>query len=286
VAAAQGLEDLSAEEERSMARAMTGEAVRWAVFLQEIPSAEAGRQDATEFRRHRLPGIRRLGPPLTPLPELRTWLEWQLLGLSPTAAVQEERRGHMRAKPQHKRGAQFAGSYGSQDMEGAMDVEITVAKELEQLPGIQGTAATARERARATAAARQRKAHQRLANTRRKMKQPGRVKTGALAGNLNRTARASRALPQTDTTNAASGRQEATPTETTATTAGATGGAVGTSEKAATYSTTAGTGTEGDSVGKAGAATTPIPHPPAEHGWWALILREGHMRSGWEQRGD
>jgi hypothetical protein len=178
VAAAQGLKELSAAEERSMARAMTGEAVRWAVFLQEITSTDAGRQDATEFRRHRLPGIRRLGPPLTPLPELRMWLEWQLLGLSPTAAVQEERRGHARAKPQHRRGAQFAGSYGAQDMEGTMDVEIAVTTELEQLPWIQGTTATARERARATAAARQRKAHRRLANKRRKLKQPGRVKTG------------------------------------------------------------------------------------------------------------
>jgi hypothetical protein len=168
VAAAQGLADLSAEEKRSMARAMTGEAVRWAVFLQEITSAEAGRQDATEFRRHRLPGIRRLGPPLTPLPDLRTRLEWQLLGLSPTAAVQEKRRGHshMRAKPQNKRGAQFAGSYGSQDMEGAMDVEITVAKEVEQLPGIQGTAATAREQATATAAARRGTAHHSTADFR------------------------------------------------------------------------------------------------------------------------
>jgi hypothetical protein len=150
VAAAQGLKELPAAEERSMARAMTGEAVRWAVFLQQITSTDAGRQDATEFRRHRLPGISRLGPPLTPLPELRMWLEGQLLGLSPTAAVQEERRGHARAKPQHRRGASCVersspGAMGLKTWRGAMDVEIAVAKELEQLPGIQGTAATARE---------------------------------------------------------------------------------------------------------------------------------------------
>jgi hypothetical protein len=254
------------------------------VFLQEIPSAEAGRQDATEFRRHRLPGIRRLGPPLTPLPELRTWLEWQLLGLSPTAAVQEERRGHMRAKPQHKRGAQFAGSYGSQDMEGAMDVEITVAKELEQLPGIQGTAATAREQTKATAAARQKKgtptSSQKAAET-----------EAAGAGEDRGTGRQSEPSgahqhgTATDGHHRRSNRAAGGDTETTATTAGATGGAVGTSEKAAPYNTTAGTGTEGDGVGKAGAAATPIPPPPAEHGWWALPVGTPAPDAGYSRWG-
>ena len=129
-AAQQGLKNMDASEERAVARAMAGEAVRYAVFLQHIHAKEAARQDATEFRRHRLPGIRRLGPPLTPLPELRTWLKWQLLGLSPTAGIQQKRQAQKRHLPRgdgvHGFASipSFTGSYTGMDADGAKVVEI------------------------------------------------------------------------------------------------------------------------------------------------------------------
>ena len=122
--AKQGLSNMQAEEVRAVERAMAGEAVRWAVFLRDISPAQAAREDATEFRRHRMPGIRRLGPPLTPLPELRTWLHWQLLGLSPTGAVHEE--------VVHTRAA-FTGSYAAENEDGIVEVELELDDELEAL---------------------------------------------------------------------------------------------------------------------------------------------------------
>ena len=146
-----GLADMSAEEERAVARAMAGEAVRHAVFLQHMLPKDAARQDATEFRRHRLPGIRRLGPPLTPLPELRTWLKWQLLGMSPTAEIQKERDVRRKGPPRGPTGGHgfaavpsFTGSYTGMDASGAMAVEIEVAQELQQLSGLRDTATSVR----------------------------------------------------------------------------------------------------------------------------------------------
>jgi hypothetical protein len=119
------------DEVRAMERAMTGEAVRFAGLLREgIEPLEAAREDATEWRRHRMAGFRRLGPRPTPIPELRTWVEWQLLGLSPTAACREEYIRESQ-RPSYPRKAKSTTPCTEGDDEGAREVELELRDEME-----------------------------------------------------------------------------------------------------------------------------------------------------------
>jgi hypothetical protein len=140
-----------------MERAMTGEAVRFAGLLREgIEPLEAAREDATEWRRHRMAGFRRLGPRPTPIPELRTWVEWQLLGLSPTAACREEYIRESQ-RPSYPRKAKSTTPCTEGDDEGAREVELELRDEMEAVqqrePGDAARPARAGESTKAEAAA-------------------------------------------------------------------------------------------------------------------------------------
>jgi hypothetical protein len=68
-------------------------------------------------------GFRRLGPRPTPIPELRTWVEWQLMGLSPTAACREEYIRELQ-RPSLPRKAKSTTPCTEGDDEGAREVEL------------------------------------------------------------------------------------------------------------------------------------------------------------------
>jgi hypothetical protein len=72
------------------------------------------------------------GRRLTTQAELRTWVEWQLLGLSPTAACQEEYIRESQ-RPSLPRKAKSTTPYTEDDDEGAREVELELRDEMEPL---------------------------------------------------------------------------------------------------------------------------------------------------------